>query len=104
MTFKNQRSLFEHIWATREHVSEINGEQLPEQGHWQWHWNFAHILNKGSYPSAKLVECNIVLLTPAQHQLFDFHPHKVKNLAPWIWLFEERELLKIRYHNKEFDK
>jgi hypothetical protein len=66
--FKNQRDLFEHIWNTREHVSELSGDPLLPKGHFQWHWQFLHILPKGSYPHYRLNIENIVLGTVQEHE------------------------------------
>jgi hypothetical protein len=66
--FKNQHDLFEHIWNTHEHVSEINGDPLLSKTHWQWIWQFAHVLCKKTYPYYKLKEENIMLMLPEQHE------------------------------------
>ena len=63
-----------------------------------WHWQFSHLLSKGAYPSAKLDKENIVLKTWAQHQLWEFHPHKLREKEEWKWVFEKRERLKKEYH------
>ena len=65
--FKNQTELFEWIWDNRPHVSEVSGKQLFPKGHWQFHWQFCHILPKGSYPSLKLDPENIMLMLPHEH-------------------------------------
>jgi hypothetical protein len=66
--FKNQVEMFKYIWETRPHVSELSGETLYEYGHWLWHWQFLHILSKGSYPSYKLNPDNILLALPGEHE------------------------------------
>ena len=66
--FKNQRELFNHIWETRPHVSELSGKPLLPKGHFQWHWQFLHILPKGSYPHYRLNIENIVLGTVHEHE------------------------------------
>lgn len=67
----NQHQLFKEIWEERAHVSEVSGEQLLPSGNWQWHWQFAHILNKGRFPSMKLRKDNIILLTVKEHERQD---------------------------------
>lgn len=67
-TFKNQSELFAHIWKTREHVSELSGKPLLNNGHPQWHWQFLHLLGKGAYPAFKLREDNIILALPDEHE------------------------------------
>lgn len=68
MKFKNQKELFEHIWETRPHVSELSGKQLLPKGSFQWHWQFLHVLPKGSYPKWKLNPDNIILALPEEHE------------------------------------
>ncbi|MCB9073995.1 MAG: hypothetical protein H6552_00460 [Chitinophagales bacterium] len=63
-----QKQLFLKIWETRPHVSEISGKPLLPVGHYQWHWQFAHVLNKGSYPRYKFKEENIMLMLPSEHE------------------------------------
>lgn len=65
---KNQKQLFEEIWEERPHVSELTGKRLLPKGHPMWHWQFAHILPKGSYPLWKLQKENIMLMTPDEHE------------------------------------
>jgi len=66
--FKNQRELFNHIWDTREHVSELSGQPLLPKGHLQWHWQFMHVLPKGRYAHYRLNIENIVLGTVKEHE------------------------------------
>lgn len=94
MTFKNQIEMFKWIWENRPHVSEVSGEPLLYPGHRQWHWQFAHILNKGSYPLWKLNPDNIMLLLPEEHDRQDTFP-----------AFRERHLeLKQRYYKEFYGK
>lgn len=65
---KSQKELFEYVWKTRGHVSEVSGKPLHPKGHSQWHWQFAHILSKGAYPAFKLNPINIMLMLPEEHQ------------------------------------
>ena len=67
MEFKNQKELFDHIWETRPHVSEISGKPLYPKSHSLWHFQFLHVLSKGAYPSFKFREENIMLATPEEH-------------------------------------
>jgi len=96
---KNQAHLFSIIWEEREHKSEISGLPLHGKGHSQWHWQFSHILPKGLYPSYRLKKENIILMTPEEHQLWEFKRHKIKDQEKWKFLFELQEKLKEEYHN-----
>lgn len=64
----NQSQLFNSIWEERPHVSELTGKPLLPRGHPQWHWQFLHVLPKGSYPKWKLNPDNIMLGLPEEHQ------------------------------------
>lgn len=68
MVFKNKTDLFNYVWETREHVSEFSGDPLLPKGHPQWHWQMAHILPYGSYPSYKFRPDNIALITVHEHE------------------------------------
>lgn len=97
-TEKTEGQLYEEIWNERPHVSEIDGTPLLPKGHKMWHWQFSHLLSKGAYPSARLDKDNVVLKTWAQHQLWEFHQHKLRDKEEWKWVFEKRERLKKEYH------
>jgi hypothetical protein len=56
------------IWEEREHISELSGKPLLPYGHIQWHWQFLHILPKGSYPKWKFEKKNIILALPEEHE------------------------------------
>ena len=90
ITFTNQIQLFEYIWETRPHVSEVSGNRLPYKGHPQWHWCFAHILSKGAYPSTRLIPENIILLTPEEHDLQE----------TFLEFKERKEKLKQKYYSE----
>lgn len=68
MQFRSQSDLFRWIWENRPHVSELTGSPLLPFGHNMWHWQFLHILPKGSYPKWKLNPDNILLALPQEHQ------------------------------------
>jgi len=85
---RSQKELFEFVWATRDHVSEVSGKPLLPRHHYQWHWQFAHILSKGQYPSFKLNPDNIMLMLPGEHEKQERYD-----------LFNERkEALKLIYY------
>jgi len=85
---RNQKELFEFVWATREHVSEVSGKPLLPRHDYRWHWQFAHILSKGSYPAFKLNPDNIMLMLPEEHEKQERYD-----------LFNERkEALKLIYY------
>lgn len=65
--FKNQTELFNYIWDTRSHRSELTDKPLLPKGHPKWHFQFLHVLPKGSYPYYKLNPDNILLGLPDEH-------------------------------------
>lgn len=67
MEFKNQTDLFNHVWNTRKHISEISGKNLYPPGHWLFFHQFAHVLSKGAFPRYKLNPDNIMLMLPEEH-------------------------------------
>ena len=68
MTFRSQSEMFRWIWDNRPHKSELTGKGLLPKGHSMWHWQFLHVLPKGSYPKWKLNPDNIVLALPEEHE------------------------------------
>ena len=90
MEFKNQKEMFEWIWGNRPHVSEISGQPLLPKTDWQWHWQFGHLLSKGTFPSYKLREENIMLMTVKEHENQERH----------AMFNERREEIQIKYYNE----
>lgn len=94
MAFKNQTQLFNSIWQTREHISELSGKPLLSKGHLMWHWQFLHILPKGTYPKWKLEAKNIMLALPPEHE-------KQEQFEKFI---EKRDELKREYYKEFYGK
>jgi hypothetical protein len=95
--FKNQIQMFNYIWETREHISQLSGKPLLNKSHPQWHWQFLHVLPKGSYPYFKFNPENILLGLPEEHEKqtsFKIFTDKSDEL--------KREYYKI-YYGKTFD-
>ena len=90
-----EKIVFEQIWNTRPHKSQISGEPIYDaQPH-----NFMHILAKGQnkYPKFILLKENIVLATYEEHFLWDNMRYKIINDEKWQWVFEKEKELKERY-------
>ena len=100
MSFKNQTELFNYLWETRPHVSEISGCVLFGKNHPMWHWQFSHVLSKGAFPKFKLKKENVWLMLPREHTLVTEHPEQTKLLPEWKSYWEEYELLRIKYFEK----
>jgi len=60
--------MFMFIWETRPHVSEISGKPLLWHTHYQFYWQFAHVLSKGVYTKYRLNPSNIMLMLPEEHE------------------------------------
>lgn len=91
-----ERKFFDEIWGSRDHSSQLSGYPLFPRGHFKWHWQFLHVLPKGSYPKFRFFKYNILLGTPEEHEKQDQFP-----------VFRERKemLRKIYYevyYNKQF--
>lgn len=83
--------MFNEIWDERPHFSEVSGELLLPKGHPQWHWQFAHVLNKGTYTRYKFNKENIMLMLPEEHMKQERYPK----------FQQKHEQLKAQY-NEEF--
>jgi len=95
--FKNQKEMFAYIWETREHVSELTGEPLFPPNHFKHHWQYLHVLPKGTYPKYKLNPNNILLATPEEHERQEQYLK---------FIYKQDELRKEYYkefYNKTFD-
>lgn len=96
MIFQTQKEMFKYIYETRKHVSELTGRPLLPIGHFKFHWQFLHVLSKGTYPYYKLNPDNILLALPEEHEkqeMFSIFNEKKEKLR--------REYYRI-YYNKEF--
>lgn len=71
MNKTGELKLFNEIWNDREHFSEFTGKPLLPKGHLKWHWQFAHVLNKGRFPSMRLRKDNIFLCLPDEQMIQD---------------------------------
>jgi len=98
MEFKNQKELFKHIWETRGeengYKSELTGNQLYHVNHYKWHWQFLHVLPKGTYPKYKLNPDNILLATPDEHV----------NQENYEVFIEKQDELKRKYYKEFYGK
>ena len=94
MTFKNQREMFIWIWETRPHISEVSGDPLLPPTEFKWHWQFAHILPKGTYSKFRLNPNNVMLMTPEEHAHQE--DHKAYHTKKEILRAEYRNLYEIK--------
>jgi len=68
MIFKTQKEMFEYIWRTRPHYSQLTGQPLLPKDHPKWHWQFLHVLPKGKFKKFALESDNILLGLPYEHE------------------------------------
>jgi hypothetical protein len=94
MKFKTQSEMFNYIWETRPHFSELTGKPLLEPNYTKWHWQFLHVLPKGSYPKWKFESDNILLALPEEHSKQESFPKFI----------EKRDELKRRYYKEFYNK
>lgn len=101
MDFKSQRELFLYIWEHYPHRSYLSSHSLVYgPGHGFFWSQFAHVLPKGRYSKFKLKLENIVLLTPAEHRIFDQGTEKERKKHPecdWHKLDALKQQLKKEY-------
>ena len=83
--------MFQAIWEERPHLSEISGRPLHPIGHWQWHWQFAHVLSKGTYGKYRLNPDNIMLMLPEEHESQESYE-----------VFQERKIKLKREYNDRY--
>lgn len=91
---QSQAKLFNSIWEKRPHRSELSGLPLLPKGHFQWCWQFLHILPKGSYPRWKFEEKNIMLALPKEHE----HQERFDKFI------QRRDELKREYYKEFYGK
>lgn len=101
-----QIDVFNEIWDERPHMSEVSGQSLLPKGHPQWHWQFMHLLPKGSYSRFKFDKRNIRLALPEEHRVFDNDRGKIYDkftdtvLDPdWNEIFADTQMLREEYYN-----
>lgn len=87
-------AFFKEIWKEREHYSEVSGEYLGEEFNVCF---FSHVLTKAAYPRFRNYGKNIVLMTYAEHQEWEFTDRKNPK---WNDIRDLAEDLVIEYYNK----
>ena len=101
--FSSEKSLFEHVFDSRPHVSQVSGKPIHDaRPH-----NFAHILPKAinKYPHLRFCPWNIALMTLMEHHLWDNgtddqrrdYAKRIGNPDCWIPIEEQRDGLKEYY-------
>lgn len=86
--------VFEMIWNERPRKSQVSNDPLGDQID---PWLFSHILPKGRFPRFRLLKKNIVLKTPTEHTLWQYHKEQIRNKPEWQWIFDLEEELKKEY-------
>lgn len=96
--FKNQKEMFLWIWENRAaengYKSELTDNQLFHVNHPKWHWQFLHVLPKGTYPHYKLNPDNIILATPSEHE----------NQEDYDYFKEKQSELRAEYYMKYYGR
>lgn len=92
----NESKMFKEIWESKQHISELSGKQLLPKGHFKHHWQFLHVLPKGTFPNFKYFKHNILLGLPSEHEKQEQYE-----------VFQERREILNRiyyevYYNKKF--
>lgn len=112
-THDTQIAMFNAIWNSREHKSWLSGISLEGyQETNKWYSCFAHVLAKGMFPKMKLLDKNIILLTPKEHTLLDHGTKEQRETyrqeqsvhgrnVDWNKIFTLRDELKELYETLE---
>lgn len=67
--FHGEREMFEFLWETKSHKSEISGRNLENIA--LFFSMFAHILDKKKFPLFRYNPENIMIIHPMEHVLID---------------------------------
>ncbi len=86
-------AFFKEIWEKRPHYSEVSGDFLGDEFNVCF---FSHILTKGSYPRFRHNKDNIILMSYAEHQEWEFTDRKDQK---WTEIRDLSEELVIEYYN-----
>lgn len=62
-----EHSAFLEVWKRCKGKSEVSGVDLLPLDHPMWHWQFSHLLPKGSYQGERVDLINIVACTIDEH-------------------------------------
>jgi hypothetical protein len=103
-----EADLFNKIWNSRPHKSELSGISLERyEGTEYFYWMFAHILDKKNYPLFRLEEENIMIVEPFnEHRLLDqgssdqriSFNNNSKRIVNWDLFYQKKEYLLKKYH------
>lgn len=91
---------FKEIWGERPHISEVSQEPIH-------HFDircFSHILPRSTYPLFATYKKNLVLKTPKEHDLWQFHQDEIKDDPMWKPFFQLKEELTREYYQKFYGK
>ena len=71
-TYQSEAELYHQIWQIRPHKCELTGEPLDSLFfHEMWFSCFAHVFSKSKHPQWKFLPCNIMLVHPDVHFIYD---------------------------------
>lgn len=96
-----EREVFVRLWAKCGGKSVISGAQLLPPEHPLFHYQFAHCLNKGTYPEERLNEANIFPVTVEEHEYQTKDPGGCRKNPLWLkfWAFHE-QLKRSKYGDR----
>ena len=102
-----EREAFERVWARCKGKSEVSGAELLPYGHPMWHWQFCHLLPKGSYQNDRTDLANIVATTVMEHtDEWPFVKEKTDaelrelGMSKWIPKVTVFRALRLRYNKR----
>ena len=96
-----ERMVFLQLIQERGNKSQISNKELFGEEHFQWHWQFSHVLPKGLYSRFRLYDRNIVLMLPEEHVYVTEHEGTARKNPLWQKYFALKEQLKQEYHDRK---
>lgn len=102
-----EREACEQVWARCKGKSEVSGADLLPYGHPMWHWQFCHLLPKGSYQNDRVNIANIVATTVTEHtDEWPFVKEKTDaelrelGMSKWIVTVTVFRALRLKYNQR----
>lgn len=102
-----ESEVFLKVWERCKGKSEVSGADLLPYGHPMWHWQFCHLLPKGSYQNDRTDIANIVATTVDEHtDEWPFVKEKTDaelrelGMSKWIPKVTVFRALRLKYHKR----
>lgn len=95
-----ERQVFIELWAKCKGRSVISGAPLLPPEHPMFHFQFAHVLPKSTYPELRLLERNIFPVTIDEHRFQTEHPEDCRRSPSWSEFWKVHDDLRTQAERK----